>query len=137
MDLNEIVNKYNLKLLLTFGSFGTERFTQHSDIDVAYFSKRVLTAEEELQMMCDLIMYFERDKIDLVNLAKAVPLLMYEIACNSRVLYEEDENLLKFKMKASARYADTRYLRNARRKYLQEQIDSMDIGKQEEFYARY
>lgn len=47
---------------------------------------------------------------------------MYEIACNSRALYEEDNYYLKFKIKASTRYADTKFLRDARRKYLEEQI---------------
>jgi predicted nucleotidyltransferase len=118
IEILDIVEKYNISLLVTFGSFNTERFTEESDIDVAYISKTSLDSEQEMQLLCDLILYFQRDKIDLVNLSKAVPLLMYEIACNSQVLYEEDDSYLRFKMKASARYADTKFLRDMRREYL-------------------
>ncbi|NJD03876.1 MAG: nucleotidyltransferase domain-containing protein [Ruminiclostridium sp.] len=123
MDINEIIKKYSIKLLLTFGSYNTDRFTEHSDIDVAFLSVRTLTTDEELQLLSDLFTYFRRDGIDLVNLAKAVPLLTYEIACNSHVLYEENNFYIKFKMKASARYADTKFLREARKNYIREQID--------------
>ena len=122
MELRDIIEKYHIKLLVVFGSYGTERFRPDSDIDVAYESRVNLSCNEEMQLLSDLMMYFKRDKIDLVNLAKAVPLLMYEIACNSRPLYEEGESYLMFKLRASARYADTRFLREARKQWLNEQI---------------
>jgi predicted nucleotidyltransferase len=122
MDLAEIIKKYDLNLLLVFGSYNTERFTADSDIDVGFLSKADLNLDQEMNLLEDLVRFFKRDQVDLVNLKKAVPLLMYEIACNSRVFYDEDNNYLKFKIKASARYADTKFLRDARRKYLEEQI---------------
>lgn len=129
MNLSEIIKKNNIKLLLTFGSYNTERFNERSDIDVGYLSKRALTLDEEIQLLHALTVHFGRDRIDLVNLTKAVPLLLYEIACNSNVLYEEDNSYILFKLRASARYADTRFLREARRKYLEEQLALFDTGK--------
>lgn len=46
MDLNDIVDKYNLCLLLAFGSYNTDRFTEKSDIDLAYLSNKKLNIEE-------------------------------------------------------------------------------------------
>lgn len=46
MDLNDIVDKYNLCLLLAFGSYNTDRFTEKSDIDLAYLSNKRLNIEE-------------------------------------------------------------------------------------------
>ncbi|NSW92053.1 MAG: nucleotidyltransferase domain-containing protein [Firmicutes bacterium] len=122
MELNDIVAKYNLYLLLTFGSYNTDRFTENSDIDLAYLSNRRLNVEEEMELLKDMVVYFKRDGIDLVNLTKADPLLAFQIACNSKVLYEENNSFILFKMKASAIYADTKHLRVLRRKFLQEQL---------------
>jgi predicted nucleotidyltransferase len=127
MSLNKIVEKYNIQLLLTFGSFNTDRFTRQSDIDVGFLSKRDLSIDEESALLGDLIMYFKRDKIDLVNLLKTVPLLLYEIACNSRVLYEEDNSYLRIKLKASSRYADTKFLRDLRREYIEQLLNPIDM----------
>jgi len=124
LKLNDIINKYNLKLLLIFGSYNTGRFTKQSDIDLAYLSGRILEFNEEMELMRDIIIYFGRDGIDLVNLRKADPLLSYQIACNSKVLYEEDNSYMLFKMKASAMYADTKHLRELRRNFLKEKLKS-------------
>ena len=126
MKLEEIVKKYNLKLVLTFGSYGTERFGTHSDIDIAYESDREISMDEQMLLLSDLILYFKRDKIDMVSLKNAGPLLLYEVACNSRVVFEVDNSYLKFKLKASSRYADTRFLREARKLWLNQQIELLD-----------
>lgn len=122
--LEELVKKYHLRLLLTFGSYGTERFGKDSDIDVAYESLPELSRDEEISLLSDLILYFKRDKIDLVNLKKAEPLLLFEIARRSHVLYETEDSFLNFKMRASFRYADTGFLRKARRVWLNKQLES-------------
>ncbi|MFA6808487.1 MAG: nucleotidyltransferase domain-containing protein [Eubacteriales bacterium] len=124
IELTDIINKYNLYLLVTFGSYNTEKFHKESDIDVAYLAKEVLSTQQEYELLHDIVLYFKRDKIDLVNLSKAVPLLLYEIACNSQVLYEENNSYLNFKLKASARYADTKFLRDLRRDYLNDIVSS-------------
>lgn len=51
MRLEEIIRKYNLKLLLTFGSYGTERFGIHSDIDIAYESNREIPMNEQMLLL--------------------------------------------------------------------------------------
>lgn len=128
--LKDIIDKYNLVLLVTFGSYNTVKFHKESDIDVGYFSKEALSLQQEDKLLQDMVLYFKRDKIDLVNLSRAVPLLMYEIACNSKVLYEENNSYIKFKMKASARYSDTKFLRDLRKDYLNDVVSFNRKGGQ-------
>lgn len=123
MDFSPVIKEYDLILLLAFGSYGTERFTQGSDIDLAYQARHPLSPDEELRLLRDMIFIFHRDRIDLVNLNKASPLLMLEIATKGRVLYEEKDGFLRFKLKASARYADTRKLRRLRQDYLNQELN--------------
>jgi predicted nucleotidyltransferase len=122
MDFSPLIKKYDIHLLLAFGSYQTERFTKDSDIDLGYLAKRDFSPEEELQLLKDLIMLYRRDRIDLVNVGKTSPLLMYEIATHGRVLYEENDSFLRFKLKASARYADTGHLRRLRQSYLDQEL---------------
>lgn len=125
MILNTILNKYSISLLITFGSFGTDRFNENSDIDIAFKSKKQLSPYDEISMLNDFVAYFGRDNIDLINLKKATPLLLYEIACKGNVLYEENHSFLDFKLYASFRYADTKHLRIARKKYLDMEIEDL------------
>jgi uncharacterized protein len=122
MEIMPLIKKYDINLLLTFGSYQTERFTKDSDIDLGYSAKRDLDSDEELQLLNDLILLYRRDRIDLVNLAKASPLLMFETATHGRLLYEENDSFLRFKLKASARYADTGHLRRMRQDYLNQEL---------------
>lgn len=122
-SLQQIARSYDFTLLVSFGSYNTDRFTAESDIDLGYLSKTALDASQQLALMQDFISLFGRDKIDLVDLSIASPLLLYEVACNSQVLYEEDDSYLKFKLRASARYADTKWLRKKRRAYLNDLIE--------------
>lgn len=122
MEIMPLIKKYDINLLLTFGSYQTERFTKDSDIDLAYLTRRNYGCEEELQLLQDFILLYRRDRIDLVNLGKASPLLMFETATHGKVLYEENGSFLRFKLKASARYADTEHLRRMRQSYLDKEL---------------
>lgn len=126
-SVRKIITNYDLVLLVTFGSYKTERFTDRSDIDIGYVPRTPLNARKKLGLLGDLVLLFKRDRIDLVDLSRANPLLLYEVACNSHVLYEEDDSYLKFKLKASARYADTKFLRQQRKEYLNSLI--REIGE--------
>ena len=58
VNLNEIpyqiINKYNIKLLILFGSTGTKFERKDSDLDLAFLSENMLTEEEEYNMLSDL-----------------------------------------------------------------------------------
>lgn len=125
LDLFDIVKKYDIELLLTFGSYNTERFNEHSDIDIGFISNSPMDESEKMELLRDLIYYFGRDNIDLVDLSTGTPLLLYEVACNSQVLYEHNDSYLRFKIKAGARYADTKHIRDMRRQYLNKIISEL------------
>ena len=73
--IKELAGKYHLSLVLLFGSRATGKIHARSDFDVAYLSEKPLDLMDEARMLCDLMPIFRSDKIDLVNLKKAPPLL--------------------------------------------------------------
>ena len=94
-NINEIVEKYNLKLLVYFGSYGTEYYNNESDIDIAYLSDNDLSFEEKISLLEDLIKFHKKSEIDLVDLKSAEPILRFEIAKNGRAFYEKEDNLFE------------------------------------------
>ncbi len=92
--MQEIAQKYDLRLVLLFGSqVDGKQLHQESDFDVAYLSKRKLDLMEEAKMMTEMAPYFHSENIDLVNLKNASPLLYYAVFDKCQVLFAEDELL--------------------------------------------
>lgn len=106
MDIQEIAVTFGLRLLVLFGSHGTERERPSSDIDLAFLSKSPLDTDAICVLSAELIAHFRKSDVDLVDLRKAVPLLAYQIACNGRVLYELDQAFLRYQIHAAARYLE-------------------------------
>jgi len=89
--MREIAQKYDLRLVLLFGSrVDGKQLHKESDFDVAYLSKRKLDLMEEARMMLAMTPYFHSENIDLVNLKNAPPLLYYAVFDKCQVLFQED-----------------------------------------------
>lgn len=88
--LKKIAQEYSLELLLLFGSRISKKLHKESDFDVAYLSKIDLDLAAESKMIVDLARIFKSENIDLVNLKKATPLLLFAITNDCKVLYEKN-----------------------------------------------
>lgn len=85
--LKTISQKYNLKLLVAFGSQVTKRVHAKSDLDLAFFPN--IPVDEE-KLYRELIHLFKRGDIDLINLATTHnPLIRFKALNSGKVLYEE------------------------------------------------
>lgn len=92
--MREIAQKYDLRLVLLFGSqVDGKQLHYESDFDVAYLSRQKLDLMEEAKMMLAMTPYFHSENIDLVNLKNAPPLLYYAVFDKCQVLFTEDELL--------------------------------------------
>lgn len=83
-----IAKEYELSLVVLFGSHATNTTHAHSDVDVAYFSKHPLMLAQESRLIIELARLFQSERIDLVSLRGASPLLLREIATKGKPLYE-------------------------------------------------
>lgn len=110
--IKKLAKKYDLKLLLLFGSQLRYKKFLHpeSDVDIAYISQRELSGEEIINFNCDLIDTFNYNKIDIVDLKKAPPFLCFEISKNSKLLFGKKMDYLEFKAVAFKKYIDTHSL---------------------------
>lgn len=93
--IQEIAHKYGLKLLVYFGSYGTEFYGDDSDIDIAYLAEDPLSIHEKMNLLRDLIIVHRKSEIDLVDLQTAEPVLRYVIATKGRTVFEQEEGLFE------------------------------------------
>lgn len=91
--LQQVVEKYHLKLLVYYGSYARQEDfdPSRSDIDIAFISEQQLGSQQLFDLMSDLILLHRKSNIDLVNLQTASGLLKEAVANDGRVLYEKEE----------------------------------------------
>lgn len=91
--LQQIVEKYHLKLLVYYGSYARQKDydPSRSDIDIAFISEQQLGSQQLFDLMSDLILLHRKSNLDLVNLQTASGLLKEAVANDGRVLYEKEE----------------------------------------------
>jgi predicted nucleotidyltransferase len=70
-EIPRIAEKYNLKILGLFGSYGTEYYNEHSGIDPCLFSEASIRNQGTTKLIYDLILAFRKSEIDLVELQTA------------------------------------------------------------------
>jgi Polymerase beta, Nucleotidyltransferase len=107
----------DLELLILFGSAAKGRIRTTSDVDVAV---RCAAAADLDALFMALAPRLKSDRLDLLDLRRAGPLLAFEVARSGHLLFERSLGLFReFQSLASRRYADTSKLRVAQQRSLQ------------------
>ena len=118
LDLGDIAAEIpDLGLLVLFGSAARGRRGARSDVDVAVLTSSVADLDA---MYLSLAPRLKTDRLDIVDLRRAGPLLAFEVARSGLVLFERSPGLFRqFQSLAWRRYADSRKLRDAQRRAIQ------------------
>lgn len=122
--LEQLAVKYKLDLLVLLGSYGTKHFLPgRSDIDIAFLSRKQLQPDEYLQLMAELGVLFHHDRLDLIDLQKASPLLKFEIAAKGRLLLQSEEGFFeRYRLYCLRYYYDTAKFRAMKAEYFREKL---------------
>lgn len=94
LRIGDLADKYQLDLILMFGSRLTGNVHTESDIDIAVCRRQMLSETEKIQLIYELCNIFRTDDIDLVDLRTASPLLKKEVFKNYKILLQRDTMLL-------------------------------------------
>jgi len=104
-EIKEIAKKYKIDLIVLFGSLAKGNERSESDADIGISRNKSFELEEDLQLRQDLQQIFKRE-IDIVEIKRASPLLLGEIAKNSRLLYGKKDKFTEMKILAMKKYID-------------------------------
>jgi len=105
LKIAKIAKKFQLKLIIIFGSFANGKNRKDSDLDVAVLGAKEVTFKEQIDLTGELSRLLNED-VDLSVLNKANPLLLFEASKNSILLYGQRQEFLKFKLYAFNAYHD-------------------------------
>ena len=100
-----------IRLVILFGSVASGRQHPRSDIDLAFLF------EEDVDLVdlnCKVTEHLKSDKVDIIDLRHANPLLKFSVARSGKLLYQKSPGLFtEFCSLAFRMYADSKKLRDA------------------------
>lgn len=126
LNLTEIKKKLTpfferdgLLLVIIFGSVAQQRTHKKSDIDIALLFKSSLTDDDLLKINNKIIQLLNVNEINIVDIAKASPLLAYEIVRNGKPVFKKYNAIYpKFVSLSMRKYIDAYKIREAQKKYI-------------------
>ena len=123
--LQEIAKKYELVLIVLFGSYARGYANPESDVDIAVQTKlREHDWQWEFDLIKDLVFALDCGNLDIVFINSANPLLMFEIATDGIPLYEADEGKFQdFQIYAAKRHNDAFKIYQLEQLYLEGKIE--------------
>ena len=104
----------DVQLIVVFGSVAQGRTTSRSDVDVAVLCDGPADLDA---LFLALAPVFGTDRLDIVDLRRAGPVLSFQVARSGTLIVERTPAAFhEFQSLASRRFADTRKLRDAQRR---------------------
>ena len=104
-EIARIAKKFQLKLVIVFGSFASGKNHKDSDLDIAIFGSDRIFFDAQIDLTNEFAVIFDRN-IDLSLLNDANPLLLFQVSKNASLLFGSREEFLKFKLYAFKAYND-------------------------------
>ncbi len=99
----ELAHKYNLDMIVLFGSRADNTATSKSDVDIAYTKKESLSFEDQLSLGSELAPLFGTEAVDVVYLNRTSPVFMYQIMKKAKLLFSKSSmsfsNLFSYAIK--------------------------------------
>jgi predicted nucleotidyltransferase len=129
----ELANKYNLNLIIIFGSYITENFNSNSDIDIAVQAENVdLINNNKLKLLNEISALFNHRETDLILLNHADPLLKFNIAQEGKLIYQAEEGLFNiFKVRAMSEHNDAQKFYKLDKKFIENYLQAGDKNGQQ------
>ena len=114
--IKKLAEKYNLSLIVLFGSQATGALHSKSDVDIAILG---INSLDIIKISSDFSSIFKREDVEVVDLRNASPTLMFCVLRDGKILYEkEKETFLVWKLYAIRIWRETAWLRDLRDKKL-------------------
>lgn len=127
--LGELANKYDLKLIILFGSQVNGRIHQESDYDIAFLSNRELSLSEQSgfgEGLMPILRIKDERFVNIVDMKTAGPLMLYSITSKGKVLFERKPSFfLSLKLYAWKVFIDTQSFRDNYFRIVKERVYKM------------
>ncbi len=124
MTLEDIRKKHSLSLILMHGSQVSGKTHPKSDTDIAVMQKDGDKNLDLLSLYGNFAKIFKTDKIDIVNLTRANPLLLFTVARKSKLLAGSKVDYERFLRLAFYKYNDYKPYLKYEAEFIKERVNS-------------
>jgi predicted nucleotidyltransferase len=115
--LAPLFDEEGLQLVLLFGSVASGKEYRESDIDLGFLFNKPI---DILDLTNRVIRLLRTDRVDVIDLSRASPLLKYSAIRHGKLLFEQTPGLFNIFQSLTFRiYVDTKKLRVAQEKAIQ------------------
>jgi predicted nucleotidyltransferase len=121
----KIAEKYELKLVVLYGSQATGKAKLNSDIDIAILGERRIDFDKHIELINEFTDLFNTDEIDVKLLHNTNPLFRYEVMRDGILLYGSDYDFVSFKAYAFRDYMDSGDLFRLKRIFIKKRMEYM------------
>lgn len=105
LEVKKIAQKFQLKLVIVFGSFASGQNKEDSDLDIGVLGGEAACFEKQVDLANELSKVF-RKNVDLSVFNRSNPLLLFQASQNSFLLYGRGQEFNRFKFRAFKEYHD-------------------------------
>lgn len=123
--IKKLARKFNLSLILLFGSQASGKTHSESDVDLAILPKDELSAKKEIGLNTEFCNLLKTDRVDTVNLKKASPLLLKQVLDNCKILFQKNPQVFsRFEARTLRKYQEAKPLFEMRHEKLKQSTET-------------
>lgn len=125
--IDHIARKYNLLLVILYGSQASGRTCKESDIDIAVLGTRPITFENLIDLNNEFAEIFKVKEIDVKSLHNTNSLFRYQVMSKGVLLYGKSYDYNSFKSYAFRDYYDSQDLLRLKEVFIKKRLQNLGV----------
>ena len=125
--INNLAKKYNLSLVILYGSHARGKVHKESDIDIAVLGARPIPFEKLIDLNNEFAEIFKVKEIDVKSLHNTNSLFRYQVMYKGILLYGKSYNYNSFKSYAFRDYYDSQDLLRLKEVFIKKRLQNLGV----------
>lgn len=125
LGIAKIAEKYDLKLVVLYGSQATGKANENSDIDIAILGNRRIDFDRHIELINEFTGLFHTDEVDVKLLHSTNPLFRYQVMRDGILLFGKKHDFISFRAYAFRDYMDSRDLLRLKQIMIQSRVNRL------------
>ncbi len=125
--INNLAKKYNLSLVILYGSHARGKVHKESDIDIAVLGARPIPFEKLIDLNNEFAEIFKVKEIDVKSLHNTNSLFRYQVMYKGILLYGKSYNYNSFKSYAFRDYYDSQDLLRLKEVFIKKRLHNLGV----------
>ena len=127
-EVAKVAQKYNLALIILYGSQATGKARDGSDVDIAVLGKRKILSNVLINLDDEFARIFRARELDVKSLHNTNPFFRYQVMRDGVLLYGKNYDYNSYKAYAFRDYHDSKDLLKLKRIIVERRLQALKIS---------